>query len=115
MRPGLALHAPGVQIFTLVPLRQSRVLAIEFSCDDSCSSSRVDDGVSIVLGRVMPKLESLNSTIPMGNPGRRTVKALITQGRGWLDFSTARVHFKAISAGDSSSWISAQRSAAISP
>jgi len=77
---------------------QMKDLAIEFSCDDGCSST-VDDDVIMNLARAMPKLE----TLELGGPPCRTIVTGVTV-KGFMvlahhcpNLLILRVHFQVAS------------------
>jgi hypothetical protein len=79
----------------LLAFEQLTELKIEFSCHDSCSS-RVDDGVIIILTQAMPKLEILwLGEAPCGTPTGVTFNGLITLACRCPQLAELCIHFRA--------------------
>ena len=82
---------------SLLPFTQLKVLHIEFSCNNHCSS-RVDDNIIIDLARAMPKLEILRlGDTPCRTIGGVTAKGLVALARGCCHLSKLRIRFQAAS------------------
>ena len=82
---------------SLLPFTQLKVLTIEFSCGDKCSS-RVTDNTIVDLVQAMPKLKILKlGNAPCGASTGVTIKGLITLARGCRYLSDLRIHFRTAS------------------
>jgi len=80
--------------YSLLPFKQLKVLVIEFSCLDGCSSS-VDDEIIITLAQAMPKLEVLQlGNTPCEAPSDVTVQGLIALAHHCLGLSKLCIHFQ---------------------
>ena len=91
------LHPWRPNCRALLPFTQLKELVIDFSCDDSCSST-IDDDIITDIARAMPKLEILRlGQAPCRTPAGVTVKGLAALAHYCLNLSTLRIHFQAAS------------------
>lgn len=80
--------------YSLLSFRQLKVLDIEFSCRDGCSS-RMDDEIIATLAQAMPKLEILQlGGAPCQVPSNVTVRGLIALAHHCIGLSKLRIHFQ---------------------
>ena len=80
--------------YALLSFKQLKVLIIEFSCDNGCSSV-MDDEILTTLARAMPKLETLQlGKAPCQARSNVTAQGLIALTNHCFGLSKLRVHFR---------------------